>query len=76
MKKFIQIIFVTIITAECFMFFGGYMLFDFSKRFFTATAAVAFLISVVIYAFAEQQEKISKLEKRIASLEESINKKE
>ena len=76
MKKFIQIILVTIITAECFVFFGGYMLFDFSKRFFTATAAVAFLVSVVIYAFAEQNEKISKLEKRIALLEEIINKKD
>ena len=76
MKKFIQIMLVTIITAECFVFFGGYMLFDFSKRFFTATAAVAFLLSVVIYAFAEQYEKISKLEKRIALLEEIINKKD
>ncbi len=76
MKKFIQIMLVTIITAECFVFFGGYMLFDFSKRFFTATAAVAFLLSVVICAFEEQNEKISKLEKRIALLEEIINKKD
>ena len=76
MKKFIQIMLVTIITAECFVFFGGYMLFDFSKRFFTATAAVAFLLSVVIYAFEEQNEKISKLEKRIALIEEIINKKD
>ena len=67
---------VTIITAECFVFFGGYMLFDFSKRFFTATAAVAFLLSVVIYAFEEQNEKISKLENRISLLEEIINKKD
>ena len=52
------------------------MLFDFSKRFFTATAAVAFLVSVVIYAFEEQNEKISKLEKRIALLEKIINKKD
>ena len=76
MKKFIQIMLVTIITAECFVFFGGYMLFDFSKRFFTATAAVAFLLSVVIYAFEERNEKISKLEKRIALIEEIINKKD
>ncbi len=76
MKKFIQIMLVTIITAECFVFFGGYMLFDFSKRFFTATAAVAFLLSVVIYAFEEQNEKISKLENRISLLEEIINKKD
>ena len=76
MKKFIQIMLVTIITPECFVFFGGYMLFDFSKRFFTATAAVAFLLSVVIYAFEEQNEKISKLENRISLLEEIINKKD
>lgn len=76
MKKFIQIMLVTIITAECFVFFGGYMLFDFGKRFFTATAAVAFLLSVVIYAFEEQNEKISKLENRISLLEEIINKKD
>lgn len=76
MKKFIHIMLVTIITAECFVFFGGYMLFDFSKRFFTATAAVAFLLSVVIYAFEEQNEKISKLENRISLLEEIINKKD
>ena len=76
MKKFIQIMLVTIITAECFVFFFVYMLFDFSKRFFTATAAVAFLLSVVIYAFEEQNEKISKLENRISLLEEIINKKD
>ena len=76
MKKFIQILIVTVITAECFMFFGGYMLFDFSKRFFTATASVAFLISVIIYVFAEQNQKISELEKRIKNLEEIINKKQ
>ncbi len=76
MKKFIQIALVTIITAECFVFFGGYMLFDFNKRFFTATAAVAFLLSVVIYAFEEQNEKISNLENRISTLEDIINKKD
>ena len=76
MKKFIQILFVTVITAECFMFFGGYMLFDFSKRFFTATASAAFLISVIIYVFAEQNQKISELEKRVKNLEEIINKKQ
>ena len=53
------------------------MLFDFSNRFYTATAACAFIISVILSAFIAQDEKIEELEKRIKELEtRSLHEKE
>ena len=46
------------------------IMFDFDHRPYTATAACAFLIAVVITLFASQEEKMEQLEKRIKELEE------
>ena len=39
MKKFVQILLMTLVVVECFLFFGGYAVFDFSRRYYTAGAA-------------------------------------
>ena len=37
-KKFVQILLMTLVVVECFLFFGGYAVFDFSRRYYTAGA--------------------------------------
>lgn len=71
--KFIKIYAMTLVFCYIFVFFGGWMLFDFSKRYFVATAACAFIIAVIISVFAAQDEKIEQLEKRVEELEEKNN---
>lgn len=69
MKKFGGIFVMTLVITEVFLFFGGYMLFDFSHNYFIAVASCAFIASIVIYGFLVQAEKIEDLEKRIQTLE-------
>lgn len=71
--KFIKTYATTLVLCYVFVFFGGWMLFDFSKRYFVATAACAFLIAVIISIFVLQKEKIEQLEKRVKELEEKSN---
>ena len=68
--KFIMTYAATLIVCYIFMFFGGWMLFDFSERIYVATAACAFIIAVVLSVFSAQERKIEQLEKRIEELEE------
>lgn len=69
MKKFIKIFLVVLVLSYVFMFLGGWMLFDFNNRLYLATAACAAIISVVVWLFAAQSDKIAALEKRVAELE-------
>ena len=69
MKKFVQILLMTLVVVEGFLFFGGYAVFDFSRRYYTAGAACAFIISLILYGFLVQAEKIEELEKRIQEIE-------
>lgn len=68
--KFIKTYLITLVLCCIFAFFGGWMLFDFSKRYYVATAACAFIIAAIISLFVSQEEKIKQLEKRIKELEE------
>lgn len=69
--KFIKIYGITLALSYIFVFFGGWMLFDFSKRFYVATAVCALIIAVIASAFLAQSEKIEQLEKRVKTLEEN-----
>lgn len=51
------------------------MLLDFDHRPYTATAACAFLIAVVIVLFVSLEEKMEQLEKRVKELEETMQEK-
>ena len=68
--KFFKIFAAVLVVSYLFVFFGGWMLFDFHSRWQLATAACAFIIAVVAYAFFAQAEKIEELEKRVKELEE------
>ena len=72
MKKFVQILLMTLVVVECFLFFGGYAVFDFSRRYYTAGAACSFIISLILYGFLVQAEKIEELEKRIQEIETGV----
>lgn len=45
------------------------MLFDFNNRWYLTTAVCAVIISVVVWLFVVQSDKIDALEKRVAELE-------
>lgn len=68
--RFIKIYVITLVFCYIFVFFGGWMLFDFNKRYFVATAVCAFIIAIIISIFVAQEEKIDLLEKRVKELED------
>ena len=71
--KFIKTYAITLVLSYAFVFFGGWMLFDFSKRFWLATAVCALIIAAVISLFIAQDDKIEQLEKRVKEFEEKSN---
>lgn len=73
MKKFIKIFLVILVLSYVFMFLGVWMLFDFNNRWYLTTAVCAVIISVVVWLFVVQSDKIDALEKRVAELESTAN---
>lgn len=73
MKDFIKTFLIVAILLFVFLFFGGYLLFDFSKHFWLAALNCAFIASIIIYVLCKQAEKIEELEKRIKDIEEAKN---
>ena len=69
MKQFLQNFAMCLVLVEVFIFFGGWMLFDFDRHVFLAGASVAFLLAVFISMWLSQEDRIEKLEERIAALE-------
>lgn len=70
--KFLKTYAVCLVVSEVFLFFGGYMLFDFQDHPFRAFAAIAFVLAVLISVWLSQEERIDALEKRIQDLAEQI----
>lgn len=71
--KFIKIYATILIISYLFVFFGGWILFDFKNNYFIAIAVCAFIIAVVGYIFYTQEEKIDRLEDRIKKLEDNMD---
>lgn len=71
--KFLGTYALTLALSFLFAFCGGCMLFDFSKRFYVALAAVSLVIALVIHAFMTQAERIEQLESRVKALESQNN---
>ena len=67
--QFLKTYAVGLVVSEVFLFFGGYMLFDFQDHPFRAFAAIAFVLAVVITVWLAQEERIDALEKRIQAME-------
>lgn len=72
--KFLGTYALTLAFSFLFAFCGGYMLFDFSKRFYVALTAVSLVIALVIHAFMTQAERIEQLESRVKALESQNNR--
>ncbi len=68
--KFLKIFLMILISSFLFVFFGGWMLFEFTKRVYLTTAVLALIVSVVVYGFVHLSEKVEMLEKRVKELEE------
>ncbi len=67
--KFLKTYMVTLVLCYIFIFFGGWMLFDFEKRLYVAIASCAFIIAVIVSIFIAQEDKIEQLEKQVKELE-------
>ena len=72
MKRFAAMFGAVLIMVESFLLFGGYVLFDFSKRPYLTGAMIALLIAVIAQVFVEQDEKINRLSQRVRELEEHV----
>lgn len=70
---FLKIFGMTLVIVEISLFLGVYRLFDFSRSYYGAGAACAFIIAFIIYGFVVQSEKIEALEERLAILEQNLN---
>lgn len=68
--KFLKIFLMILISSILFVFFGGWMLFEFTKRVYLTTAVLALIVSAVVYAFVHLSEKVENLEKCVKELEE------
>ena len=74
--KFVKIYGITLVLSCVFMLLGGWMLFDFGRRFYLATAVCAFLLAAVIYVLVMLNGKIEELEKRLRAFEENTASRE
>ena len=73
MKQFMQIFVLVLVLSEVFTFLGGIFLFDFSANPYWAMAICSFLLSLVLYGFVVQCDRIEALEERLAALEKTQN---
>lgn len=68
--RFLKIFLMILIVFFLFVFFGGWMLFEFTERVYLTTAVLALIVSAVVYAFVHLFEKVENLEKRVKELED------
>ena len=71
MKRFLSTFGICLALVEAFLFFGGYQLFDFSRRWYLAGASIALVLAVIL---VHQNDRLEALEKRTRQLEEQIQK--
>lgn len=72
MKKFISIYLMLFVFIETFVFFAGFIHFSFFYKPYRAGALWALVLTGVVIAFLNREEKIEELEKRIQKLEEQM----
>ena len=73
MKDFLLTFAIVLILLFVFVFFGGYVIFDFNGHFWLACASCAFIAALIIHAFYRQSAKIEELEKRLKKIENEKN---
>ena len=67
MKRFLSTFGICLALVEAFIFFGGYQLFDFSRRWYL-------VLAVLVCILVHQNDRLEALEKRTRQLEEQIQK--
>lgn len=73
-KRFLSTFGICLALVEAFIFFGGYQLFDFSRRWYLAGASIALVLAVLVCILVHQNDRLEALEKRTRQLEEQIQK--
>lgn len=68
--KFLKVFLIILFSSFLFVFFGGWMLFEFTERVYLTTAVLALIVSAVVYAFVHLFEKVENLEKCVKELED------
>lgn len=76
MRRFLQTFAICFVLVVLFLSFGGWLLFDFSRHWFLASASTAFVLAVFISVWLSQEDRLEALEKRIQELEEQQVQKE
>ena len=76
MKRFLSTFGICLALVEAFIFFGGYQLFDFTRRWYLAGASVALVLAVLISLLLMQSDRMEALEKRVKALEERTKESE
>ena len=74
MKRFLSTFGICLALVEAFLFFGGYQLFDFSRRWYLAGASIALVLAVLVCILVHQNDRLEAPEKRTRQLEEQIQK--
>ena len=64
MKRFLSTFGICLALVEAFLFFGGYQLFDFSRRWYLAGASIALVLAVLVCILVHQNDRLEALEKR------------
>ena len=69
MKDFLLCYVIILIAVVVFVFFGGLLIFDFSKNAWLAIAECSLLISIVVFGFVRLASKVEELEERLSKFE-------
>lgn len=76
MKKFLPTYAICLVFMETFIFFGGFMLFDFSNgRHYRAGATIALVLAIAVRMWLSTENRVENLKKELRDLKEQ-NKSE
>ena len=69
MKEFFKTFAIILVLSYVFVFFGGYLLFDFSRNFYLALGSCALIFSAFVYALVRLSDRIEILEEKLKAFE-------
>lgn len=70
--RFLKTWIVCIVLLFVFVFFGGWMLFDFRNHIYLAVAATAFVLAVLVRVLMSMSDRIDALEAEIKDLKKQV----
>ena len=69
MKEYFKTFAIILVLSYVFVFFGGYLLFDFSRNFYLALGTCALVFSAFVYALVRLSDRIKILEDKLKTFE-------